>query len=145
VARRGAAGGKLGKEETVGGANIDTKTLMGVLERGQPVTVLDLRKAEDRAEWRIPGSVPFDANDALKAKDPSAKEEAKLPKGLRVVTVCGAGNSSRTAAEQLRARGYEAMSLEGGMQAWSMAWNTAEVDLPGAQARVVQVRRTGKG
>jgi hypothetical protein len=62
-----------------------------------------------------------------------------------VVTVCGVGNSSRTAAAQLRARGYEAMSLEGGMQAWSIAWNTAEVDLPGTQARVVQVRRTGKG
>jgi hypothetical protein len=81
VAGRRVTGGKLGKEETVGGANIDTKTLMGMLERGQPVTVLDLRKAEDRAEWRIPGSVHFDAYDALKAKDPSTMEEAKPPRG----------------------------------------------------------------
>jgi hypothetical protein len=29
------------------------------------------------------------------------------------------------------------------MEAWSLAWNTAEVPLPGAQ--VVQMRRTGKG
>jgi len=37
------------------------------------------------------------------------------------------------------------MSLEGGMKAWSMAWNTAEVDVPGAEPAVVQVRRIGKG
>ncbi len=145
MAGRRATGGALEMEEAVGAANIDAKTLMGVLERGQPVTVLDVRKAEDRAEWRIPGSVPFDAYDALKAKDPSAMEAAELPEGLPVVTVCGAGNGSRTAAEQFRARGYEAMSLEGGMKAWSVAWNTAEVALPGVQARVVQVRRPGKG
>jgi hypothetical protein len=35
--------------------------------------------------------------------------------------------------------------LEGGMKAWSLAWNTAEVPLPGAKAEVVQMRRTGKG
>ncbi len=129
----------------MGSANIDTETLMGVLERGEPVTVLDVRKAEDRAEWQIPGSVHFEAYDRLKAKDPSAMEEAELPEGLPVVIVCGAGNSSRTAAEQLRARGYEALSLEGGMKAWSMAWNTAEVVVPGTEAEVFQVRRTGKG
>ncbi len=145
MAGRRASGGALEMEGFVGGANIDVKTLRKMLEKGEPVTVLDVRKAEDRAEWQIPGSVHFDAYDALKAKDPSAMEEAELPEGLPVVTVCGAGNSSRTAAEQLRARGYEAMSLEGGMKAWSVAWNTAEVALPSVQARVVQVRRPGKG
>jgi rhodanese-related sulfurtransferase len=59
-------------------------------------------------------------------------EEAELPEGLPVVTVCGAGNISAVAAEQLRARGYEAL-------------NTAGVDVPGAEPAVVQVRRTGKG
>ncbi len=145
MASRRVAGGELGKEETVDGANIDAKTLMGVLERGEPVTVLDVRNAEDHAEWHIPGSVHFDAYDALKAKDPSAMEGAALPSGVPVVTVCGAGNSSAVAAEQLRSLGHEAMSLEGGMKAWSMAWNTAEVNVQGAQAEVVQVRRTGKG
>jgi glyoxylase-like metal-dependent hydrolase (beta-lactamase superfamily II) len=31
------------------------------------------------------------------------------------------------------------------MQAWSLAWNAAEVDVLGSVARVIQVRRTGKG
>jgi glyoxylase-like metal-dependent hydrolase (beta-lactamase superfamily II) len=31
------------------------------------------------------------------------------------------------------------------MKAWSMSWNAAGVSVPGAEAQVVQVRRTGKG
>jgi glyoxylase-like metal-dependent hydrolase (beta-lactamase superfamily II) len=124
---------------------IDAKTLRSMLEKGEPVTVLDVRKAEDRAEWQIPGSVHFDTYGALKAKDPSAMEGVDLPGKVPVVTVCGAGNSSAVAAEQLRARGYEAMSLEGGMKAWSMAWNMAEVVVSDTEAQVLQVRRTGKG
>ena len=42
-------------------------------------------------------------------------------------------------------RGLEAYTLEGGMKAWNMAWNTAEVSVAGTDARVIQVRRTGKG
>jgi len=45
----------------------------------------------------------------------------------------------------LRARGYDARSLIGGMKAWSLAWNSAEVPLSTDFTRVIQVRRTGKG
>ena len=69
----------------------------------------------------------------------------ELPEGAPVVTVCGRGRSSAVAAEQLRRQGYDALSLEGGMKAWSLAWNTADVPLPVARATVVQMRRTGKG
>jgi glyoxylase-like metal-dependent hydrolase (beta-lactamase superfamily II) len=31
------------------------------------------------------------------------------------------------------------------MKAWSLAWNNAEVSLPDSEARVIQLRRTGKG
>jgi glyoxylase-like metal-dependent hydrolase (beta-lactamase superfamily II) len=62
-----------------------------------------------------------------------------------VVTVCGAGKVSITAMEQLRHRGYDARSLAGGMKAWSLAWNSAEVPVRESAATVIQVRRTGKG
>jgi len=52
---------------------------------------------------------------------------------------------SQLAAEQLRARGLPALSLTGGMKAWSLAWNSAELLLPNSQAKIIQVRRTGKG
>lgn len=126
-------------------SNIGASTLRDMLERGERVTVVDVRKGEDRAEWSIPGSVHHDAYDALNAGEDRAMEGLELPEGEPVVTVCGRGRSSAVAAEQLRRRGYEAFSLEGGMEAWSLAWNTAEVPLPGAKAEIVQVRRTGKG
>jgi rhodanese-related sulfurtransferase len=125
--------------------NIDATTLRDMLERGERVTVVDVRKEEDHAEWSIPGSVHFDAYDALHAGDERAMEGLELPEGAPVVTVCGRGRSSAVAAEQLRHKGYEALSLEGGMEAWSLAWNTAEVPLSGSSAEVVQMRRTGKG
>ena len=127
------------------GDAIDAKTLRDMLERGEQVTVVDVRKGADYAEWSIPGSVNFDAYDTLNSGDERSMEGLELPEGAPVVTVCGRGRSSVVAAEQLRRKGYEVYSLEGGMQAWSLAWNTAEVPLSGTRAEVVQVRRTGKG
>src|SRR6266508_4144173 len=124
---------------------IDVDTLRTWLDAGHAVTVLDIRTAADRAEWAIHSSMHIDAYEALKANDPHALDAVDLPGDRPVVTVCGAGKLSLVAAKQLRARGIEAYSLKGGMQAWSLAWNTAELRMPNSTARVVQVRRTGKG
>src|SRR5215207_5921144 len=98
--------------------DIDAKTLKNMLERGERVTVVDVRKREAHAEGSIPGSVNFDAYDALYAGDERAMEGLKLPEGSRVVTVCNRGHSSAVAAEQLQRQGHEAYFLEGGMEAW---------------------------
>src|SRR3712207_3263525 len=124
---------------------INVETLRNMLDRGEPFTVLDVRRVEPRAEWAIPGSVHVDAYDALKSGDPDALVGVDLPGEVPVVTVCNVGKTSMIAAERLRTRGFEARSLAGGMKAWSLAWNTAEVSVPRSDASVVQVRRTGKG
>ncbi len=98
--------------------NIDARTLRDMLERGERVTVVDVRKREDHAEGSIPGSVNFDAYDALHEGDERALEGLELPEGAPVVTVCGRGRSSAVAAEQLRRQGHEASSLDGGLEAW---------------------------
>ena len=114
------------------------------LDQGKPVTIVDVRPAVERAEWAIPGSVHIDAYKKLRDRDPNALAGLEVPADKPVVTVCALGRTSRIAAEYLAARGLDVFSLEGGMKAWSLAWNTAEVSLAGT-ARVVQVRRTGKG
>lgn len=124
---------------------IEVETLREWLERGRKVSILDVRPANERAEWSIPGSLHVDAYQPLRANDPKALGKVELPKGLPVVTVCARGRTSQIAAEHLRARGVEAFSLLGGMKAWSLAWNTAELSLPQSQAQMIQVRRTGKG
>ena len=125
--------------------SIDAGTLRGMLGRDERVVVVDVRKAEEHARGSVPGAVGFDAYAALNAGDERAMEGLDLPEGAPVVTVCGRGRSSAVAADQLRRLGHEAFSLEGGMKAWSLAWNAADVPLPGMRAEVMQVRRTGKG
>lgn len=66
---------------------ITTEVLREMLNQGQPVTVLDVRHANEWAEWSIPGSLNADVYDALKANDPAALGGVDLPAGRPVVTV----------------------------------------------------------
>jgi glyoxylase-like metal-dependent hydrolase (beta-lactamase superfamily II)/rhodanese-related sulfurtransferase len=124
---------------------ISAGDLREMLERGEPVTVLDIRRSPDRAEWSIPGSVSLDVYDAVAEGDVSGLARFRPPAGRPVVTVCYRGNVSLLAAAHLRGQGVPALSLRGGMGSWSLMWNTAVVPLPGVDAEVVQLRRTGKG
>lgn len=124
---------------------IDVPTLRQWLALGQPVTVLDVRQTADHADWAIPGSVHVDAYHALKAHDPQALANLDLPADVPIVTVCSAGKVSLIAAEHLIARGHTVYSLAGGMQAWSLAWNTARLPRLADDTQVLQIRRTGKG
>ncbi len=124
---------------------VSVTALRDMLVQERPLTILDVRPAEEWAEWRIPGSVHVDAYTALKAGDPDALADVDLPTNQPIVTICGAGITSLTAARQLREKGYQAHSLAGGMKAWSLAWNSADVPLLASQVQVIQLRRTGKG
>jgi glyoxylase-like metal-dependent hydrolase (beta-lactamase superfamily II) len=124
---------------------IETETLRDWLDTQQPVTVLDIRTDEDRGQWAIPGSIHVNAYEALRNGQPGALADLAIPTDRPVVTVCNAGNTSQTAADVLASRGFDARSLTGGMKAWSIAWNAAEVPLTDASVHVVQLRRTGKG
>ena len=76
---------------------MDAKTLREWLEEGEQVTVVDVRPAEEHAEWAVPRSVNFDASDKLKAGDTDAMEDLDVPEDGPVVTVCGTGKSSAVA------------------------------------------------
>ena len=124
---------------------IEANTLRDWLEAHDPVVVLDVRSDEDHAQWAIPGSVHINAYEALSVGQPGALASVILPHDRPVVTVCNAGRVSQTAAAILSERGFDARSLVGGMKAWSLAWNTADVPLLDPTVRVIQIRRTGKG
>lgn len=98
--------------------SIDARTLRDVLGGDERLVVVDVRKAEEHARGSVPGAVSFDAYDALNAGEERAMEGLGVPEGARVVTVCNRGRAAAAAAEQLRRRGYEAVHLEGGMDAW---------------------------
>jgi glyoxylase-like metal-dependent hydrolase (beta-lactamase superfamily II) len=89
--------------------------------------------------------VHVDAYADVKEGRHGALDRFAVPPDRPVVTVCNKGKVSQIAAEVLERRGANVLTLEGGMQAWSLAWNTADVPIPLADTRVIQVRRTGKG
>src|SRR5262245_22699898 len=125
---------------------VSVEELRTWLEQKRPVTVVDVRSAADRAEWSIPGSLHVDAREALRGNDPEAMAGIDPPADRPVVTVCGRGNTSLLARDVLERRGFKAFSLAGGMKAWSLAWNKAEVPVSEkGGVRIIQFRRTGKG
>jgi glyoxylase-like metal-dependent hydrolase (beta-lactamase superfamily II) len=124
---------------------IEAPTLRDWLDAHEPVTVVDIRTDEDYAQWAIPGSRHVNAYEALRNGEPGALADLALPIDRPVVTVCNAGKVSQTAADVLANRGFDARSLAGGMKAWSLAWNAADVRVADPSVQVVQVRRTGKG
>jgi len=124
---------------------IDVTTLRAWLEQKRDVFVLDVRTDEDREQWSIPESSHVNAYHALRAGLPGPLAELRLPPGIPVVTVCNLGRMAAVAAEKLERRGNDIFVLQGGMQAWSLAWNTAEVPVKSEGVVVLQVRRTGKG
>jgi len=126
------------------GLTIKADELRAMLEDKEHVIVLDVRPKEQREEWRIPGSMYIDAYQRLNENDLTVLDEITIPKNSKVITVCAAGRTSQIAANELRKKGIETYSLEGGMKAWSMAWNVAEIKLE-ENIQLIQVRRTGKG
>ena len=126
-----------------GAKEVSSETLRNWLEAGKEVSILDVRPIPERSEWFIPGSIHFNAYDKLKAHRPDALHGLYLDKKIPVVTVCAAGKTSAIAADQLNEQGFEIYSLQGGMKAWSLAWNTAKLSFPDFE--IIQFRRTGKG
>ena len=82
---------------------------------GGDATVLDIRSEE---EWVSVGNIPGSVN----APDEDAEEAEEAVKAIAedrtVIVVCRRGDRSAEVAEQLRDGGREAVSIDGGMEAW---------------------------
>ncbi|MDS0301054.1 MBL fold metallo-hydrolase [Halogeometricum sp. S1BR25-6] len=106
--------------------------------------VLDVRREEDFEEWQIPGSTNLPIYDELLEYDYSTLEEHldDLPNDEEIIVVCIAGITSGRAAEFLRENGYDAESIDDGMNGWGRVHRQYEIE--GADG-VVQVVRPGTG
>jgi glyoxylase-like metal-dependent hydrolase (beta-lactamase superfamily II) len=125
---------------------VAVQDLVERLEHGADVTVLDIRREDERADWFIPGSTPAPVYDDVRAGRLEAVDElAPALADQHVVVVCAAGITAAKAAARLRERGVDAATLEHGMRGWSNASQAVEVPVSGSGATVVQVARLGKG
>ncbi|WP_254538808.1 MBL fold metallo-hydrolase [Halomarina litorea] len=121
-----------------------TEVAQRVQDDGADPFILDVRREEDYEEWSIPGSTNLPVYDELLDHDFSTLEEHldELPEDEEIVVVCVAGITSARAAEFLREHGYDAESIDDGMNGWGRVHRQYEVE--GAEG-VVQVVRPGTG
>lgn len=90
---------------------MDPKSLAGQMGS---VQVLDVRYPNEWEEGRIDGALHIPVDDLDERTD-------ELDRGRPVVTVCRSGRRSERAATFLREEGFDAESLDGGMEAWHAA------------------------
>lgn len=94
--------------KTLGGQTLSTEDARVAIAGGD-CRVLDLRAEEEFGEAHISG--------ALNAPDAEELPE-ELPHDEPVIVVCADGERSATLADDLREKGVEAASIEGGMDSW---------------------------
>ncbi|EFW91318.1 beta-lactamase domain protein [Haladaptatus paucihalophilus DX253] len=106
--------------------------------------VLDVRREEDYEEWRIPDSTNLPIYDELLEFDYSSLEDNldEIPEDEEIAIVCVGGITSARAAEFLREHGYDAESIEDGMNGWGRVHRQYDLDVADG---VVQVVRPGTG
>ena len=113
-------------------------------DEAEELFVLDVRREEDFEEWQIPGSMNVPVYDELLEYDYSTLEDHldELPEDKEIAVVCVAGITSARAAEFLREHGYDAESIDNGMNGWGRVHR--QYDLSAADG-VIQTIRPGTG
>lgn len=105
------------------------------LLRNEPMFILDVRNRDEFERWRVEGphpvptlNIPYfelldlegEEEDVAEAvmRGVQAQLIAQLPADRPILAVCAEGNTSNYVAEGLRRLGFDAVNLEGGMEAW---------------------------
>jgi rhodanese-related sulfurtransferase len=130
---------------------LKVEELIARLESGKDVRIVDIREAGEYQEWHIPGSINVPVFEALAQGDlkTASASLADVVSTEAVVTVCRAGQTSQRAVSVLEDRGQAAVSLEGGMLAWSSHSDTSEREgvsvLSAGVSRRSRDHRSGRG
>jgi len=116
--------------------SLSTDELVRLLDADPNLFMLDVREADEVADWKIEGVV----NIPLGVLSDRLNE---VPRDKDLVVICAKGARAQKGAEILAEAGVPSRVLEGGMGSWASTYDVVEGDFSGAT--VVQVRRRGKG
>ncbi|AHG02275.1 beta-lactamase (plasmid) [Halostagnicola larsenii XH-48] len=129
--------------------NLDPATVARCLEAGDhtDLFVLDVRNEADYEEWHIEGSTNLPIYDELLEYDYSTLEDhmEDLPTDTEIAVVCVAGVTSARAAEFLREHGFDAKSIDDGMNGWGRVHRSYDLADATDLKNIVQVVRPGTG
>lgn len=126
---------------------ITVNKLKNYFESSQDVTVIDIREPDEYNDLHINGSINIPAfNDLHDGKKKNIVHRVKsIGSENPLVLVCRSGQTSAAAVQALNEAGIPAINLSGGMLAWSLIWSKAEVLSEKSSAKLIQIRRNGKG
>lgn len=114
------------------------------LDAGDIDFIFDLRNADEFAAWRIEGKRPVETLN-IPQVDFVGEEETyldRLPRDRQIIAVCAHGGASDYEAKRLRQKGFDILSLAGGMDAWSEFYETHWLMGP---PEIHQIVRVAKG
>jgi glyoxylase-like metal-dependent hydrolase (beta-lactamase superfamily II)/rhodanese-related sulfurtransferase len=128
-------------------AEITPDELYRHIRCGSPPLILDVRNADEFANWAIEGLPP---NSLLNIPYFEFLEDEQgcleqVPRARDVVVVCAKGGSSALVASILAQHDIRARNLRGGMLAWGDLHLTTRVPCPRpSELRLFQINRVGK-
>src|SRR5205823_4171807 len=117
------------------------------LDQGERLQLLDIRTPERVARGRVTlgATLDFRALPASAMYELQPLESLRLDPATPVAVICGHGHSSQQATQYLRQRGFDALSVTGGMAAWETVYLPRRLSPTPALEHVIQLDRVGKG
>jgi rhodanese-related sulfurtransferase len=88
--------------------------LRKVYEERDDIQIVDCREPWEWQAGRIDGATLIPLNQLMAGGD-----QVSLDPSKKVYVVCRSGNRSELATMMLRARGFDAENMEGGMELWA--------------------------
>lgn len=128
--------------------SIDPDDLKTSIERGDRVTILDVRASSEFDEWRIEGpSVTIENIPYFEFLDDDIEPGLldRVPRGDPLVVVCAKGGASEYVAGKLLDDGREAVNLAEGMNGWAGIYEAVEITTYSGPGAVIQYQRPSSG
>ena len=95
---------------------VTPQQVLDMQERGEPVTLLDVRDLQEVNLGKIPGTLHISRGNL------ETRVEAQIPRNAHVVIYCASGRRSVFAADTLQTMGYENVaSMATGFRGWCEA------------------------
>lgn len=96
---------------------VQPEVVRAALAAGEPLTVIDIREEWEWAQAHLPAQEGRDIRHI--PMHSLAARLKELPRDQPIVLLCASGNRSWSMTRSLRAQGYLAQNMEGGIARWA--------------------------
>ncbi|MCT9097311.1 rhodanese-like domain-containing protein [Haloarchaeobius sp. HME9146] len=115
-------------------------------QQSEDLLVVDTRGEESFEGWRLPDSVNYPYKPGEEVEKAEFQSATGATEDETIVTICAIGRSSYAFADELTKLGYgDVAVLDGGMAAYSGAYDVTTVPTIDDSVEVVQLQRRAKG